>query len=527
MKDVLDDGAPKKGRGRPKKFQTLAEVEADINLREYQKLKKKFDKLKASKKAKITPAKISPTFYPLDAGLKLEEESKVQTEKITKIISIQKLHKENHKKEKSEIAEINNVLTGIADFIKADYESRVDAVDKQNDQMRDDAAQEEQDKKEKGLEATGKKTGSMIGKISQGVLAPVKGVFGRLMDAVTAIGLGIVGSAAFKFLARPEIFEKLQGAFDFIAKHFKWVLGALGAIALIGIIGPIIAVGSAIGTVIAAVAGAAVIVAKIALIIGGIVLAIKGATDVFKWLRGDMLGDSKVSDARRENREQMKEQGVEKAHISGIFGERYRVERDGEMVKLKYKELTPDEQAIVDQFKARDQEIKDLTKERNNEKKKEKKRIVSERKGSDEFKEILAIRKKSEKSKLRTEFDNETDRLVKERHDEIEAEFEKKLNYRKVGGDASGLTMVGENGPEIVDFKTAVNVVPAHRTQETLKTLSESGGTNVVTMDLPPITTPAPEVNIGTPPANTEQDIPSINPFNTYMVLTPQLLKIS
>ena len=66
MKEVLGkDGAPKKTRGRPKKFKTLAEVEADINLREYQKLKKKFDKLKASKKAKITPAKISPTFYPL------------------------------------------------------------------------------------------------------------------------------------------------------------------------------------------------------------------------------------------------------------------------------------------------------------------------------------------------------------------------------------------------------------------------------------------------------------------------------
>ena len=203
------------------------------------------------------------------------------------------------------------MLTGIADFIKADYESRVDAVDKQNDQMRDDAAQEEQDKKEKGLEATGKKTGSMIGKISQGVLAPVKGVFGRLMDAVTAIGLGIVGSAAFKFLARPEIFEKLTGVFDFIGKHFKWILGGLGAIALIGIVAPIVAVASAIGTVIGVIASAAVIVAKIALIIGGIVLAIKGATDVFKWLCGDMLGDSKVSDARKENRESMKEQGVE------------------------------------------------------------------------------------------------------------------------------------------------------------------------------------------------------------------------
>ena len=49
------------------------------------------------------------------------------------------------------------------------------------------------------------------------------------------------------------------------------------------------------------------------------------------------------------------------------------MERDGEMVKLKYKELTPDEQAIVDQFKARDQEIKDLTKERNDEKRRKKK----------------------------------------------------------------------------------------------------------------------------------------------------------
>ena len=528
MKEVLgDDAAPKKRRGRPKKFQTLAEVEADINLREYQKLKKKFDKLKASKKAKITPAKLSPAFYALDAGLKLEEENKVQTEKITKLITIQKLHRTNHQKEKSEIAEINNVLTGIAEFIKSDYESRVDAVDKENDQMRDDAAKEDQAKKEKGLEATGKKTGDKIGKTAQGIVSPVKGVFQRLMDAVTAIGLGIGASAAFKFLARPEIFEKLTGVFDFIGKHFKWILGGLGAIALIGIIGPIIGIASAIGTVIAAIAGAAVIVAKIALIIGGIILAIKGATDVFKWLRGDMLGDSKVSDARRENREQMKEQGVEKAHISGIFGERYRVERDGEMVKLKYKELTPDEQAIVDQFKARDQEIKDLTAERNNEKKAERKRIKKERKESDEHAELKAMPRGKERGELFDAFHKETNRLVKERHAEIEEEFEKKLNYRKIGGDASGLTLVGEEGPEIVDFKTAVNVVPSHRTQETLQTLGQSGGTKIVAMDLPPIKAPTPEVNVGSSPATETEEIPSVNPFNNYMVLTPEILRFN
>ena len=520
-----EGGKVKKRRGRPKKFQTLAEVQADINLRELKKVQAKLKKEKEKNKAKISPSKLTA---PPETGLmKLEEQVKVNAEKITIIKNIQQTHRTNHQRENAEIAQINGVLSGIAEFIKADYESRVGAADKENQQLREDAAQEEQDKKEKGLEATGKKTGSMIGKISQGVLAPVKGVFGRLMDAVTAIGLGIVGSAAFKFLARPEIFEKLTGVFDFIGKHFKWILGGLGAIALIGIVAPIVAVASAIGTVIGVIASAAVIVAKIALIIGGIVLAIKGATDVFKWLRGDMLGDSKVSDARKENRELMKEQGVEKAHISGIFGERYRVERDGEMVKLKYKELTPDEQAIVDQFKARDQEIKDLTKERNDEKKAERKRIKKERKESEEHAELKAMPRGKERGELFDAFHKETKRLIKERHDEIEADFEKKLNYRKIGGDASGLTMVGEDGPEIVDFKTAVNIVPAHRTQETLKTLGESGGTNVITMDLPPITTPAPEVNVGAPPANEEQDIPSINPFNTYMVLTPEILKIS
>ena len=530
MKEVLGEGdAPKKGRGRPKKLKTLEEVQADIDERNPTYVSPLTGRRLPVKKTRKTKAKISPAkFYALDAGLKLEEENKVQTEKITKIITIQKLHKVNHQKEKSEIAEINNVLTGIAEFIKSDYESRVQDEDSKNAQLREDESKKDQADKEKGLEATGKKTNDKIGKQSQGIISPVKGVFQKLMDAVTAIGLGIVGNAAFKFLARPEIFEKLGGVFDFITKHFKWVLGGLGAIALIGIIGPIVAIGSAIATVVGAIAGAAVIVAKIAAVIGLIVLAIKGATDVFKWLRGDKLGDSIVSDARKDNREDMTEQGVEKAHISGIFGERYRVERDGEMVKLKYKELTPDEQAIVDQFKARDQEIKDSAKERKAEKKAEDTRIRKERRETDEFLEIKAMPRGKERGDLFTAYHKETDRLVKERKNEIDTKYEEVFNARKIGGDASGLTMVGEDGPEIVDFKTAVNVVPAHRTQETLKTLGESGGTNVISMDLPPIDLPAPQVAGSQQTPSTEVEmIASVNPFNTYMMLTPELLKIS
>ena len=40
----VDDGKIKKRRGRPKKFQTLAEVQADINLRELKKAQEKLKK---------------------------------------------------------------------------------------------------------------------------------------------------------------------------------------------------------------------------------------------------------------------------------------------------------------------------------------------------------------------------------------------------------------------------------------------------------------------------------------------------
>ena len=155
MKDVLDDGAPKKRRGRPKKLQTLEEVKADIDARNPTYVSPVTGgKLPVKKtRAKISPAK----FYALDAGLKLEEENKVQTEKITKLITIQKLHRTNHQKEKAEIGEINNVLTGIVDFIKADYESRVDAADQENNQIREDAAKEDQKQKEKGSTPTEQK----------------------------------------------------------------------------------------------------------------------------------------------------------------------------------------------------------------------------------------------------------------------------------------------------------------------------------------------------------------------------------
>ena len=521
----VDDGKIKKRRGRPKKFQTLAEVEADINKRELKKAQEKLKREKEkNKKAKITPSKLLP---PPEAGLqKLEEKVKINSEKITIIKEIQKTHRVNHQKDKAEIAEINNVLSGIAEFIKKDYDDRIKNEEDKTDRLKDLESKRDQKEQEKGLESS-KKTGEKIAKKSSGIIQPVQSIFDKLLNAVAAIGIGIGGTAIFDYFSNPENFQKLNGFFDFIQKHWKWVLGGLGVIAAIAIVGPIIAIGSAIAGVVAALAPVAVALGKIALAVAAVVGIIMGASSIFRWLRGG----KEAQEARLKNREAMKEEGVEKAHISGVFGERYKVMRDGKKTKLKYSELTDEEKAVVDKFKEEDKRIKEVTKERNKTSKERKKQIEQDRMASDEYAEIQAMSSRGgegiKKRAALDAFKQETIRLQNESDKQVMEEFKLKYEGRKIGGDASGMKLVGEDGPEIVEFKTASSVKTAQRTQELLKDISQDGGVNVITMDLPPIKAAPPQVSAdsGTPSTEVEM-IASVNPFNSYMSITPNLLKI-
>jgi len=506
LKEAVKSGGKLRTAKRRKSKQSVAEIKADIDARE-------------AKKAKIKPSKLLP---PPEMGLKLEEKVKLNSEKITKIISIQKLHKTNHKKEKDEITEISSVLTNIADFIKKDYDDRIKGEEDKTDKLKELESKRAQKEEEKGLESS-KKTGEKIGKRSSGIVQPVQSIFDKLLNAVAAIGIGIGGTAIFDYFSNPENFQKLNGFFDFIKKHWKWVLGGIGVIAAIAIVGPIIAIGSAIAGVVAAIASVAVVVAKIALAVAAVVGVIMGASSIFRWLRGG----KDAQEARLKNREAMEQSGVEKAHISGLFGERYKVMRDGEKVKLKYSELTDEEKSIVDKFKEEDAKIKEVTKERNKTSKERKKQIEQDRKATDEYAEIQAMPRGVEKREAQDAFKKETIRLKNESDKKVVEEFKLKYEGRKIGGDASGMKLVGEGGPEIVDFKTAASVKTAQRTQELLKDISQDGGVNLITMDLPPIKASPPEVRAGSGTPSTEVEmIASVNPFNSYMSITPDILKI-
>ena len=506
LKEAVKSGGKLRTAKRRKSKQSVAEIKADIDARE-------------AKKAKIKPSKLLP---PPEMGLKLEEKVKLNSEKITKIISIQKLHKTNHKKEKDEITEISSVLTNIADFIKKDYDDRIKGEEDKTEKLKELEGKRAQKEEEKGLESS-KKTGEKIGKRSLGIVQPVQSIFDKLLNAVAAIGIGIGGTAIFDYFSNPENFQKLNGFFDFIKKHWKWVLGGIGVIAAIAIVGPIIAIGSAIAGVVAAIAGVAVVVGKIALAVAAVVGVIMGASSIFRWLRGG----KDAQEARLKNREAMEQSGVEKAHISGLFGERYKVMRDGEKVKLKYSELTDEEKSIVDKFKEEDARIKEVTKERNKTSKERKKQIEQDRKATDEYAEIQAMPRGVEKREAQDAFKKETIRLKNESDKKVVEEFKLKYEGRKIGGDASGMKLVGEGGPEIVDFKTASSVKTAQRTQELLKDISQDGGVNIITMDLPPIKAAPPQVSAdsGTPSTEVEM-IASVNPFNSYMSITPDILKI-
>ena len=63
------------------------------------------------------------------------------------------------------------------------------------------------------------------------------------------------------------------------------------------------------------------------------------------------------------------------------------------------------------------------------------------------------------------------------------------------------------------------------RTKELIKTIgSDEGGIEFITMDLPPIKAPAPEIPTPSPRSNDVEIIDPVNIGNAYMSKTPEIL---
>ena len=135
----MDDGAdvtPKKRRGRPKKLQTLAEVQADINLKEFKKAQKKLD------------------------AAKLMNKNAKGTEKI--------------------LMQSNMILADIAKIISTDLAVEQEKEKEEIDKLREEQNKGKVSKDEKSVESTGKKVASGLKKTSMKALQPVANMFDNL-----------------------------------------------------------------------------------------------------------------------------------------------------------------------------------------------------------------------------------------------------------------------------------------------------------------------------------------------------------
>ena len=473
----MDDGgevAPKKRRGRPKKLKTLAEVEADINLREFQKAQKKLN------------------------AAKLMNKNAKGTEKI--------------------LMQSNMILADIANIISTDL-----AIEQEKEKAQIDALREEQNKgrvaeDEKSVESSGKKVAKGLRKISMKALQPVRGAFDKLLDLAGILGVGILGNAAFKFIQDPDNSEKIAKFFGFIQKNAKFILagmGILAALPLIGTLGGVITAIKLAFSGLAFVMGNPVILSVIALIGAPIGLAILGGK-LEEFIRNKITGGDKFQDAHDYLDQILLDNNIKKV------GNNYRVftgnQRQINASKGDRRELNEAEQKILDDVLKKRKALNQLRDDMRAE--------IDKQKATVSMSGVkTATRDKGEKY-----FTKEDQEKKAELEASVRADFEAKIpsivGLYTGGRGARGRTiLVGEQGPELFTPNTTGQITSSDKT---LAMLADGANqVNVITEDLPPITTPMPDVPVKDGViANEAEPVSSINPLNDYMIFTPQLLGI-
>jgi len=473
----MDDGAdvtPKKRRGRPKKLQTLAEVQADINLKEFKKAQKKLD------------------------AAKLMNKNAKGTEKI--------------------LMQSNMILADIAKIISTDLAVEQEKEKEEIDKLREEQNKGKVSKDEKSVESTGKKVASGLKKTSMKALQPVANMFDNLKNLAATLGLGILGNAAFEFIRNPENSEKIAKFFGFIQKNAKFILAGMGILAALPLISTL---GGVIGAIKIAFSGLAfvmanpVILGAIALIGAPFAVALAGGK-LLEFVQNKVTGGSNFQDAHDKLDQILKDNNIRKVGNSySVFTGSSKQIAQG---KGSRRELNAEEQKILDDVLKKREQLNQLRDDMRAEMDKQKATVT------------MSGTKTTGKNKGDKYFTKDDMQKKSDLEASVRADFEAKIpdivGLQRGGRGARGRSyLVGEQGPELFTPNTDGQITNSN---ETLAMLADGANqVNVITEDLPPITTPMPDVPIKDGvTANEAEPVSSINPLNDYMMFTPQLLGI-
>ena len=456
--------APKKGRGRPKKLQTLAEVEADINLREFKKAQKK--------------------------------------------VNASKLMGSQVKKTNAILMESNKILMDIASVISTDFTTRIEGEKQELRDLQSKKQKGEVAEKEGKLEGKGQST-NKISAAAQKMMQPIMGAFDKIKELVSIIGLGILGSGALEFLKDPANLEKVKGFFDFIAKHWKWVLGGLGALVLLNFAGPIMLLVKVVKKAFKFLGKLGKLVKKLPKILKNLMKGIKNVAkgglkfgkNLFKGgknlVKGGLTG-LKTGFKGLKTGAKTLGKTVGKSLGKGA----------GKSVlkKIPFVGLGLGAAFAIDRLRKGDFSgaLMEL--------------------GSGAASMIPGV---GTAVSLGVDAALIAKDVVDAKNQEATESGE--VTARKTGGNISKGKpyLVGEDGPELFKPNISGSLVRAGATAETLKTLAEDESPNIIQMDLPAIKSAPPTVPTKSVPANEVELISPVNTLNEYMLVVPDLLGIS
>ena len=386
----------------------------------------------------------------------------------------------------------------IASVISTDFTTRIDGEKQELRDLQSKRQKGEVAEKEGKLEGKGQST-NKISAAAQKMMQPIMGAFDKIKELVSIIGLGILGSGALEFLKDPANLEKVKGFFDFIAKHWKWVLGGLGALVALNFAGPII-------TLVKVVKKAVKILLKFGKFVKNLPKRLRVTRKLiqrsFKKKFGTKVGTkigtkigqkvTKKVATKTATKVAVKSAGkglgksvLKKIPLVGLgLGAAFAIDRlrggdwSGALMELGSgaASMIPGVGTAVSVALDAGLIAKDVVDAKNQE--------------ATEGGEVTA---------------------------------------RKTGGNISKGKpyLVGEGGPELFKPNISGSLLRAGATAETLKTLAEDESPNIIQMDLPAIKSAPPTVPTKSVPANEVELISPVNTLNEYMLVVPDLLGIS
>ena len=411
----------------------------------------------------------------------------------------------------SELDDISKGIQDIGNALSLDFANRIaehkDAINK----LKLGAKQDELTNEEAGLEKKRKSLFGGVRETAAKIMGPAVSMFDKIKEFLLNIFAGQLVTGAFDWLKDPKNQQALQGFFNWVQKHWKWIAGAaiVGASAII--IRKVMQVVKAIRGVVRFLKNGIKVALsifkygpKIGKLFKRAVIA-AGGKQVAKKIFGKQATKAVTKQVTKEVGEQVTKKVVTKSLTKVATKQATKGIGKSLLKKIPFVGLGMGIIFAVDRLRKGDWggallEVASGAAST----------IPGVGTGVSLALDAALIAKDVSEARSITG------------GDKIDAE-------RKIGGPITKgqNVLVGEGGPEVITASFTGTVQNAHKTAQMISQDMGASEINMVPMDLGTIKTPPPELpKVASPTPNEPTQVNSINPANPYMMQVPELLGI-